>query len=155
RGRAGTDDADALTAQAGQIAVRITAGVAVIPAAGVERVALVRLDSPDARQLGSVERTVRHHHETSPHAVAAVGRDDPARGIVVPAHLRHFRLEAGVAVEIVLPPDRPAVRQDLRGASVFLRGHVLELLEERQINVRLDVAHRARVAIPVPGAAEI
>ena len=38
---------------------------------------------------------------------------------------------------------------------VLLLRDVADLLEQRQVDVRLDVAHRARVAVPVPGAAEV
>ena len=34
-------------------------------------------------------------------------------------------------------------------------GDVVHLLQERQVAVRLDVAHRAGIAIPVPSAAEV
>ena len=153
--RAGADDADALVAQTRQVAVGIAAGVGVVPAAGVERVSRERLDAGDPGQLGSIERPVRHDDEVRLHPVAAVGRDDPARAVLVPAHLGHFRLEARVAVEIVLAADGAAVREDLGRARVLLARHVAELFEQRQVDVRLDVAHRARVAVPVPGAAEV
>jgi hypothetical protein len=51
--------------------------------------------------------------------------------------------------------DRLAVGQDLRCAGVLLGRDAAELLEQRQIDVRLDVAHRAGVAVPVPGAPEV
>jgi len=42
------------------------------------------------------------------------------------------------------------------GALAVLRdGHVLELFEQRKVDVGLDVAGQARVAVPVPGAAEV
>ena len=40
-------------------------------------------------------------------------------------------------------------------AGVLLLRHVADLLEQRQVDVRLDVALRARVAVPVPRAAEV
>ncbi len=51
--------------------------------------------------------------------------------------------------------DRPAVGEDLTGARVLLLRDVAEFFEERQVDVRLDVAHRSGVAIPVPRAAEV
>ena len=39
--------------------------------------------------------------------------------------------------------------------AYFRRGHVAHLLQQRQVHVALDVAGRARVAVPVPGAAEV
>jgi hypothetical protein len=66
-GGAGADDADPLVGQAGEAARRVAAGVRVVPAAGVERVALERLDAGDARQLRPVQRAVGHHHEPGAH----------------------------------------------------------------------------------------
>ena len=51
--------------------------------------------------------------------------------------------------------DRLAVREDLGGLGVLLLRHVADLFEQRQVHVRLDVARCARVAVPVPGAAEV
>jgi hypothetical protein len=75
--------------------------------------------------------------------------------LLVPTHLGDFRLEARPAVEIVLAADRAAVGEDLGRARVLLGRNVAELLEQRQVDVRLDVALRARIAIPVPRAAEV
>ncbi len=44
---------------------------------------------------------------------------------------------------------------DLRRERVLLLRHVAEFFEQRQIAVRLDVALRAGIAVPVPGAAEV
>jgi hypothetical protein len=155
RGRARADHGHALAAQAGEIPLGVAAGVGVVPAARVEGVPAVRLDPQNARQLGAVQRAVRHDDEAGAHAVAAVGGDDPAGRGVVPAHRGHFGLEAGVAVQIVLATDRGAVREDLGRARVLLFGDVAHLFQERQVDVRLDVALRAGVAVPVPGAAEV
>jgi hypothetical protein len=46
------------------------------------------------------------------------------------------------------------VLQDLRCVGVFLRGHVPGLLEQREVDIGLDVALGARIAVPVPGPAE-
>jgi hypothetical protein len=45
--------------------------------------------------------------------------------------------------------------QDLRCVGVLLLRDVADLLEQGQIDIGLDVAHRARIAVPVPGAAEV
>ncbi len=34
-------------------------------------------------------------------------------------------------------------------------GSVVELLEQRQVDVSFDIAHRAGIPVPVPGAAEV
>ena len=155
RGGARADDADALVGEPVEAAVGVAAGVVVVPAARVERVALERLDAGDARQLRPVQRPVRHHDEPRAHRVAAVGRDDPATVGVVPAQLGDLGLEAGVAIEVEVLADRPAVGEDLRRLGVLLLRDVADLLEQRQVDVRLDVARRARVAVPVPRAAEV
>ena len=46
-----------------------------------------------------------------------------------------------------------AVGHDLGALRIPVFRHVVHLLEERHVGVRLDVAHGPRVAIPVPGAA--
>ena len=50
--------------------------------------------------------------------------------------------------------DRLDVLADLLALRVALLRDVLHLLEHRHVAVRLDVAHDARVAVPVPGAAD-
>ena len=54
-----------------------------------------------------------------------------------------------------MPADPLGVLEDLGDEGVLLLRHVAELLEQRQVAVRLDVALRAGVAVPVPGAAEV
>ena len=51
--------------------------------------------------------------------------------------------------------DPAAVLEDLGAAGVLLGRDVAGLLEQRQVDVGLDVALRPRVAVPVPGAAEV
>ena len=46
-------------------------------------------------------------------------------------------------------------REDLRLEHVLHGGDRADLFEERQVDVRLHVARRARVAVPVPGAPEV
>ena len=46
------------------------------------------------------------------------------------------------------------VEPDLFAEGVALARHVAEFFEHGQIDVGLDVAHDARVAVPVPGAAD-
>src|SRR5580700_4999558 len=51
--------------------------------------------------------------------------------------------------------DGAAVLEDLRRKRVLVLGDVVQLFEQRQVAVALHVAHRARIAVPVPGAAEV
>ena len=153
--RTRADDAHPLATQPRQVAVGVAARVTVVPAAGMKGVAGERLDAGNARQLGTVQRTIRHADEAGAHAVAAVGLDDPARLGLVPAHAVHLGLEAGVVVEPVVAADPLAVGQDLRRVTVLLLRDVAELLQQRQIDVRLDVALRAGVSVPVPRSTEV
>ena len=109
----------------------------------------------NARQLGPVERTIGHRDEAGAHDIAPVGLNDPVPVVVVPAHGRDFRLEAGVVVEPKALADRSRVGEDLRREAVLLLRHVAEFLEQGQVDVRLDVALGTRVAVPVPSAAEV
>jgi len=51
--------------------------------------------------------------------------------------------------------DRAAVRENFRRMRVLFFRDVVQLFEQWQINVCLDVALRARITVPIPGAAEI
>ena len=147
----GADDAHSKVAEL----LEIAAGELVVPAGGVERVppeALHAVDSSEAR-LG--ERAVRADHELRPHRVAAVGGDVPARGLLVPDGRRDGCLEHGEVVEVVLRCDRLAVGEDLGALGVVAGGHIVHLVEERQIVVRHHVARDARIPVPVPGAADV
>src|SRR5213595_112475 len=95
------------------------AGVAVIPAAGVEAVALEGLDARDAGQLRPVQRTAGGDHETGVHGIAAVGGDEPSVLILQPAHLADLGLEAGQSVEVEVLADATRMRADLIAEAVF------------------------------------
>jgi hypothetical protein len=64
-------------------------------------------------------------------------------------------LEQGTFVEVERAAEQLAVGKDLRRAGVLLGRHVAGFLEHRQVDVRLDVAHAARVPIPVPRPTEV
>src|SRR5690348_242565 len=155
RGRAGADDADALVLETGEAAMAVAARIVIVPTAGVKGMALERLDAGNAGELGTMQGSVRHNDEARLHGVVAIGPDDPARDLVIPAHLGHFGLEADIAIEIELARDGAAVFEDLRRAGIFLDRHVADFFEQRQINVGFDVAGRARIPVPVPGAAVV
>ena len=50
---------------------------------------------------------------------------------------------------------RLTVREDLVALGVLLGRDVAQLLEQRHVHVRLDVAGDARIPVPVPGAAHV
>src|SRR5262249_34635238 len=147
RGRARADDADDLVLQARQVPVRIAAGVAVVPARGVERMALEAFHAGNARQLRPVQRARRERHEARTDGIAAVRLDDPARGLLVPLHGRDLGLEQRVLVETEFLADGARVFQNFGRARVFLDRHGADLFEQRQIDVAFDIAGRARIAV--------
>ena len=144
RGGAGADDADDLVLQVRQI----RAGVVVVPARRVERMALERLHARDARQLRLRQRAVGADHELRAHVVAAVGVDVPHLLRFVPHGRRHRGLEHREVVQVVAPRDRLAVREDLRPARVVVLRHVAHFVEQRQI----VVGRRRRTRRPDSGS---
>ncbi len=156
--RSGTG-ADQRHAPVGQLVHRraesIAARVVIVPAAGVKRMALERLDAGDARQLGHVQRPGAHADELRGERIAAIAADEPQRALGVPREVLHFGVEERLVVQPVLAADALAVREDLRPARVLLRRHVPGFLQQRHVDHRRRVALRAGVAVPVPGAAEI
>ena len=62
-------------------------------------------------------------------------------------------MEQGVVVEVEPVGDGLEVAQDLLAGRVAPCRDVVEFLEHGEVDVGLDVAHHARVAIPVPGSA--
>ena len=113
------------------------------------------LHTLDAGQLRPMQRPVGHAHEASSQLVTAVRGHQPTTRVIVPAQFTDLGLEQRALVQPEVPTDGPAVLQDLRRPGVLLRGDVPDLLEQRKVDVRLDVAHRARVTVPVPRSAEV
>src|SRR3954447_2414829 len=102
-----------------------------------------------------MQRPTADDQELRREPVPTVGPDPPARRSGIPLDAGDLRGQARLAVEVVVLGDPTAVGQDLRSACVLLRRHVPRLLEQRQIDVGLDVALRARIPVPVPRTAEI
>jgi hypothetical protein len=113
------------------------------------------LDPRDAGQLRHVQRARAHRDELRGELVATVRAHDPPRPLVVPREIGHLGVEQRVVVEVELLPDAPAVLEDLRRVRVLLGRHVTGLFEQRHVDEARGVALRARVAVPVPRAAEI
>ena len=109
------------------------------------------LHSGDGGQLEQVEDTDRQYVPAAGDLVTSVGADPPAGSIFQPLGAGHPGVEQGVGHEVVPVGDCLEVLEDLLAERVPTRGDVLELFEHRHIDVRLDVAHHARVAVPVPG----
>ena len=75
--------------------------------------------------------------------------------IGVPFEAGHLGGEERPVVQIEVLPDALAVLEDLGRVGVLLGRHVAGLFEEGEVDHRRGVALSARVAIPVPGAAEV
>ena len=133
----------------------IAPGVVVIPAAGVEGMALKTLDARDTRQLRHVQGPRPHAQIFCCEAISPVGLDLPNRAVLEPLEILHFRVKQGVIVEIILTPDALALGQNLGGVGILLRGPVARFLQQRHVDHGRRIALGPGVAIPVPGAAEV
>jgi hypothetical protein len=102
-----------------------------------------------------VERPVAHDEEACRNEVAAVRADLPSAAVAVPLNARDLCGQARAAVEVEVRRDPVTVLEDLWGMHVLLGGDVPRLLEQGQIDIRLDIALRPGVTVPVPGSAEV
>ena len=105
-----------------------------------------------AGSFEQVEDPDGQHVPAAADLVAPVGADPPPGRLLVPLGPGHPGVEQGVVHEVEPVGDGLEVAQDLLAEGVAPGGDVVELLEHGQVDVRLDVAHHARVAVPVPGA---
>src|ERR1700733_3781813 len=150
--RPGAEKGDDLVLQAGERVVGPATGVLVVPACRVERVAGEVLHALDGRQLHEVEDANGQDVPATVDLVAAMGADAPARQVLVPLRMRDSGVEEGVVRQAVPLGDPIEVTPDLVSRRVAACGDVVELLEHRHVDVRLDVTHDTGVAIPVPGS---
>ena len=134
--------------------VGAAARVLVVPARRVERTAREVLHARDGRQLHEVEDPDGQDVPAAADFVAAIGVDEPAALVLLPLGAGHAGVEQRVVLEAVALGDPLEVAADLLARGVAPGGDVVELLEHRDVHVRLDVAHDAGVAVPVPGAAD-
>ncbi len=74
--------------------------------------------------------------------------------LLVPLGTGHPGVEQTVGHEVEAVRDHLEVVQDLLPEGVAASGDVVELLEHREVDVGLDVAHDTGVAVPVPGPAD-
>ena len=105
--------------------------------------------------FGARQDAVGEDHEPGAHGVAAIREDGPASTSLVPLGLLDGRVEEAVFVETELHGHGLAVLEDLEARRELHRREVLHLFEKGQVAVGLDVAGDARVAVPVPGAADV
>ena len=151
---AGADQRHRLVLQVLERGVRTTAGVVVVPTGRVEGVAGEVLHAGDGGQLHEVEDAGGQHVPAAGDDVAAVGVDAPARFLLAPFGAGHPGVEERVVDQVEVLGHRLEVLPDLFAEGVALARDVAELLEHGEVDVRLDVAHDAGVAVPVPGAAD-
>ncbi len=151
----GADDPDALVGQPVEVPVRLAARVVARPPARVEGPPAEGPDDRDARERGPVQRAVAHDEERRPQGVAAIGPDGPAGPIGSPLDRGDLPRQARIVGEAEVPGDTAAVLWDLGPVRVLLRRDVAGLLEQRQVDVRRDVALRTRVPVPVPRPADV
>ena len=127
------------------------------PRAGVVRRPLERVGAGDLGRVGGAEAAGGHDDEAGRHVVALVGADAPGAGGLVEGGGRHLRLELDVLAEVEAVGDVVGVGEDLglRGVALGPLPLLLEVLVEAVgVLHALDVAARAGVAVPVPGAAD-
>ena len=153
-GRAGADDADHLVLQARQPAFRPAARIGIIPAARMEAVPLERLHARNAGQLRPVQRTIAHHHELRGELVAPVRLDRPGLLLLVPLHAGHAGAQQGLVEQVEALRDPLRMREDFRRLRILLLRHEAGLFQQRQVDIALDIARRAGIPVPVPGAAK-
>ena len=134
--------------------VRAAARVLVVPPRRVERAPLEVLHAGDGRQLHEVEDPDGQDVPAAADFVAAVGGDEPTPLVLQPFGAGHAGVEQRVVFEAVARRDLLEVAEDLLAPGITPGRDVVELLEHRDVHVRLDVAHDARVLVPVPGASD-
>ena len=150
-----TNDRNTLVLQLREFAVALAAGVFVVPATRVKRMPLELVDAGDGGQLREALATAGKHQVRRRQAVAAIGLDQPAPFLLQPPRCRYDGLEARLVVETMETPDLLAELEHFIPVGVTMSGGMARLLEQRHVDMRLDIAHRAGVTVPVPRSAEI
>ena len=148
RRRAGADHADA---HAGEVHAFMR------PVAGVVGLALEARQSLEVRRARVRQRAGRHDDVLRGVALAVVGGHRPAIGALVEHGRGDAGVELDVGAQVEAVGDVVGVFQDLRlgGEALGPLPLLLQLVRERvRILHALDVAARAGIAVPVPGAAD-
>ena len=152
----GADDANALVRQVDHGgAIRVPAGVLIVPPAGVKVVTGEGLDAGNTGQLRPVQGPRSHGDETCANLVAAIGRNDPSRNRVIPGELRDLGRKQRIVVESKVGSHPFGVGKNFRCKHVFGRRHMPGLFQQWKINHRRGVTHRTRISVPVPRTAHV
>ncbi len=125
----------------------------VVPARRVHDVARERVEAGDVGQAGLGERAGRRDQHVG-RPIAPVGLDPPARRVVVPGRLAHVVAEPDVRRDAEPVGDVAEVVLDL-GLGREPAAPVGVGRERERVQVRLDVARRARVGVVPPHAADL
>ena len=105
----------------------VATGVTVVPTTGVESLSPKGTDPWYGRDPGSAQRSVAgDHDEPGPQLRPRFVYDPPPARRLIPADIRHRRLEQTLLIERVFRRDRLGVAQDLRLKGVLALGHVPE-----------------------------
>lgn len=113
------------------------------------------LNAGQSRQLRHVERAGAHPQILRRKAITPVCRNRPAAVGFIPDEILDLGVKQRAVIKVVLLADTLAVLKDLRRVRVLLARHVVRFLEQRHVDKRSGVTHRAGIAIPVPRAAEV
>ena len=97
-GGAGTDDTDPFIRQTSQIAKGITAGIVIVPTAGMKRKSLEFVNTLNPWQLRPIQRAIGHGDITGFHTITTIGADDPVAADFIPRHGGHIGLKTGVVI---------------------------------------------------------
>jgi hypothetical protein len=147
--RAGSDDADALAGEADRM---------VRPEAGLMAFTRERVETGNVRHLGHRQAAGRHDAESGTGAVARIGFEPPLLRVGVEARGGHAPAETDVVAQPEAAGHMARVVENFRLRRVAF-GPLPVLLQLRRERVRigqaLGVAARARVSVPVPGAADV
>ena len=109
----------------------------------------------NAGELGRGENAVGQHHIARPHAIAPVGADRPLAGGFIPVGAFNRGVKQAAVVKAKALGHGLAVLQNFKTRGKFHGRNDAHFLQQRQVAVGLHVASNARVAVPVPGAADI
>ena len=141
--RAGSDadDADPFTPEV----------VVVIPAGRVEGGSLELAEAGDVRNVGPVQLSEPAHHDVRLVTITDGRRERPPAGLLGPGHLGDLGLEPQVRTQFEPGHQRLEVVEDL-GLFGELPGPVGLGREREAVEVRRDVAPRARIAVVPPGS---
>src|SRR5580704_16442576 len=126
------------------------------PAASEVDFALKIVEAGDFGWLWRGKTSASHDVGAAGHGRAVVGREQPALRGLVPSCCRDLSAKANLAPQVISVGDEPEVAQDFGLGCIFLRPlpRALQLrIEGVAVVGGLDVAARAGVAVPVPGAA--